>query len=581
MDKKDRTAQELFNNFWQGLKSILVKRAIKDVENWDGSASNYDTTADYCDACLINLNEGDREEWTQVNCKLPVRGPGDSQDTYVRQAVYAAAQRINQTDAPEMELQRAARELVRVYDEMGEDAPESLVTMTERAISQGRLHDALYNAMFSLDEEYEGSNNYFMDMYYDGDGMYALFTDRSKLYRYPVMVQNDEVRLGERVEVMEMHVPKMQQSRTTIQRQADGRYRWFSVSATAVLNRSGEIDSRELFDSFVKYAEETGKYPIRMFYHQGHISQDWEMDESARVYRTGQADFLARDGYCYITSGVYDDTPLAQAEIKARQANPDYWGDSIGFWPTKAPEMLEVSDGIRIPINNEGFNVEISTLPEQEAASLFTRTEVSMTLAKNAWEAFLKLWDEDEAQAQQWLEDNPEARNRAIEVSGMIARKKNGEDTEAETETDEAEEETLEDEAVEDTEEGQEEEVDTPELEIDDGVIDELAQRMQEAEFITALLERVEGAETAQQKAEERAGKLEKQLNKAIQRIEALEVDDDTKLRQRVEDLPAKLKQPAGRVVYRPRTREADNDAEVNEFEEWKKNKATNNIPSY
>jgi hypothetical protein len=547
---RDEQAKSLFNTFWQGLKALVIDRRIKDVETWDGAAANYESTEAYCNACLINLNEGDPEDWTQANCKLPVREDGDSSDTYVRQAVHAAAQRINQVDAPAEDIRSAARELVRAYDEMDEEPPESLTNLAERAISNEMLHGALWDAQFQLDAQYEGSDNYLMDVYHDTDGMYALFTDRGKLYRHQVTIQNNSVSLGERVEVMEMHVPVMQ-SRTIIRQQEDGRYRWYSISATAVLNRSGEVDSRDLFDSFIAHAEETDEYPIRQFYHQG------------EVFRTGQSDFLARDGYCLVTSGLFDDTPLGQVEVQARQREPDYWGDSIGFLPTEEPEMSRVTDDIKIPVYRQGIIKEISTLPENEAASLFTRTEVNrMSLAGKAREAFIRLFGDEEAM-EEWLEQNPEARNRAIEAAGLITR--DGEDeasTEATTSNEEPEE--------------------VPEVVVDEEVLDQLTQRVKEAEFMAALVERLANSEKALEEAVNQNSKLAKTIADLSKRIEALEVDEEQKRQQWQEDLPARAKQQT-RVVYRPRQQRAngDDDTEVDEMATWQEQKKSSNIPTY
>lgn len=582
---RDSQARSLFDNFWQGLKSLFIERRIKDVQSWDGSASNYATTESYCNACLINLNDGSPEDWTQVNCKLPVREDGDSSDTYVRQAVHAAAQRIDQVDAPPEDKQRAARELVRAYSEMDEESPESLTSLAQRAISGQQLNEHLWQAMFRLDEQYEGSDNYLVDVYHDNGGMYALFTDRGKLYRHQVTIQNNVPVLGERIEVMEMHVPVGDgQTRTIIRQQEDGSHRWVSVSATAVINRVGEIDSRDLFDSFIQYALDKGAdgdktvaianersieyFPIRMFYHQGNVSENWEIDDLANTFRTGQADFLARDGYCYITSGLYDDTPLAQAEIRARQANPDYWGDSIGFWPTKT-EMTEISDGINIPVHRQGFNVEISTLPENEAASLFTRTEVNrMSLFGKARDAFFKLFDDEEA-AEKWLEENPEARNRAIEAAGMITRNTEGGEGEA-PEANEPE-----------PSEGEQPQAEESEVVVDDEVLDNLTKRVGASDFILAIVERLEKVERELEKANTPDAELVKTVGNLTQRLEALETSESKKRQQWQDDLPARANGKT-RIVYRPREQRGTDDNEVNEAEDWAAQKANNkNIPSY
>ena len=174
-----------------------------------------------------------------------------------------------------------------------------------------------------------------------------------------------------------------------------------------------------------------------------------------------------------------------------------------------------------------------------------------MSLAKDAWEAFLKLWQDDEEQAQQWLEDNPAARNRAIEVAGMITRK--DEEAEEKQELDSP----------------QEPEQPPPELEIDDEVVGQVAQRMQETDFVATIVTRLVEAETVQQKADDRASKLEEQFSEVVKRLTALEVDEESKLKQKLEDLPAKFKRKQStRVVYRPRTRSNGKNEDEEEVDE-------------
>ena len=522
---QEEKAKSLFDDFWQGLKNLFVGRRIVDVESWDGSPSRWPSTESYCNSSLINLNEGPPEDWTQANCKLPVRNPGQSQDTYVRQAVFAAAARFNQVEAPPEAKEEARRELLRAYEEMGQEPPEVLT----RAVSGERLMNALHQKMYQLDREITDSDHYFVDMYYDNGGLYALYTDQGRLYRYPVIVQNDDVMLGERLQVMEVHQPV--QTRTIVRQQDDGKYRWFSVSGTAVLNRSGEIDSRALFDSFVQHAEETGEYPIRQFYHQG------------KAFRTGQADYLARDGYCYITSGLYDDTPLAKAEITARQREPDYWGDSIGFFSLDA-ELTEIGNGIRIPAHQRGINKEISTLPESEAAHLFTRTEVQMALEGREWEAFLRLWDGDEEKARQWLDSNPDARNRAIEENGMITR-------ETDTEGDEK----------------------NPEIVIDESVINEVSRSVLESEVIQDLSSTLEELKTQLGERVNEVKELTRTVDDLNKRLAKLENEKSALEQQLENDTPAKFKEKT-RVVYRPRVANASLIEDGTPYNE----KAVNNL---
>ncbi len=99
----------------------MIKFSDKE---WDGSASNYDGTPEYCDACLVNENEGDREEWTQERCKLPVKEPGGA---YNRNAIRNAMGRIFQLKGVSPEAKRAAaKRLVSLAKAAGIEVGESV-----------------------------------------------------------------------------------------------------------------------------------------------------------------------------------------------------------------------------------------------------------------------------------------------------------------------------------------------------------------------------------------------------------------------------------------------------------------------
>lgn len=543
--KVDEQAQGLFNRFWQGLKEIFVSR------QWDGSASNYSSTDDYCKACLIDVNPSG-EDKIQALCKLPVKKPGSS--TIDPEGLQAAAggNGITQVTKPsdvdqakwDSAVKSAANTIISNYPKLlDKDAPASVYEIagkeppsTERAMSYSRINQKIWERLqpdMMGDSTYLENNAYPIDVYFDENGYYALCLVENQLSRYPLSVEGDELVFGELEPVMEVHQPV--QTRTVITRQTDGRYRWFSVSGTSVLNRSGEIDSRELFDSFIAYAQKTGEYPIRQFYHSG------------EVYRTGQADYLARDEYCYITSGLYDDTPLGQAEIKARQNNPDYWGDSIGFMPTTEPELSPIANGINIPVYKQGINKEISTLPEREAAHLFTRTEVQrMSLDGKAREAFVKLFTDagqTEEDALKWLEQNPQARNRAIEENGLITR----------------------------NEETQEDNNQGKEFVIDDSVIEVIGRAV--VETLGIETEKIEQLSTGLVDTKEgfalrdvEINKLRSTIDNLVQRLEKLEGKQQTQERQIEQDTPAKFNGKT-RVVYRPREA-SDGDGKQSSYAE-------------
>lgn len=237
--------------------------------------------------------------------------------------------------------------------------------VVERAQSFNQLTESVFAA---LRERYQAGDipeGNVVDLYHDAGDMFVLINSAGKLFRMSITANaDDSVVLGDLEQVAAEFKPV---TRTTVLRTTDGKYRWLSISGTSVLNKDNEIDSRQLFDNFVARAKKTGKYPIRQFFHQGH------------KFRTGQADYLARDGNVYITSGIFDDSVLARAEVGALQREPEYWGESIGYDPIGGAEMVEVARGVKIPVYRDGVHKEISTLPQQFAASLFTTITVEVT----------------------------------------------------------------------------------------------------------------------------------------------------------------------------------------------------------
>lgn len=318
----------------------------------------------------------------------------------------------------EAAVKGAASELLSAYEEADEMAPTSVYEAAEReppeearAMDSWELLSQIDTAIFESEEH---GYAYLMDVYFDDNSIYAIANSEGRLYKIPFVISGNDVTLGAWQAVEHEFAPVEQRSAFTVKRQADGRYRWFSQSCTAVLNRSGEIDSTELFDNFIRRLAEYG-YPYRTFYHQG------------EAFRTGQADFVARDGYVLITSGLYDDTELAQLEVRARENDPDYWGESISYFPLQR-EVIRIAD-VNIPVYTDGYMSEISTLPEQDAAALFTKTnqkqEVSRMLQGKALDAFMKLAADagmDATAAQAWLEQNVDETNRQISDTGLIAR---------------------------------------------------------------------------------------------------------------------------------------------------------------
>lgn len=177
----------------------------------------------------------------------------------------------------------------------------------------------------SVNESEDGGMYWVLDIY-AGDGeLFAVVANLGKLYRVDLTVTGTDVTAWARWWKSKPHSRRCSRGAPS---RCDGRYgayRWTMIAATSVLNRVGEIDSGELFDSFIRHAEETGEYPTLDFYHLGSAGAQWEF---------GEADYLARDGVCYIASGLFDtDKPLGRAAVNAILTSGD-WRHRSSFGPS-------------------------------------------------------------------------------------------------------------------------------------------------------------------------------------------------------------------------------------------------------
>lgn len=252
-----------------------------------------------------------------------------------------------------------------------------------------------------------------LDVYIDTDTTYALITKDGRLYKMPVMVDvENNITTGDMQEIVMVATP-VTGRQLSIKRSVDGTIRWFALPAcTAALNRSGEIDSRKLFDSFIEYVNRTNDYPELDFFHAGKREQ----------LVLGKADWIARDGINYCASGTFYNTSIALAAAKSIEENQNYWGLSIAYIPTSEPDVIRTKENFEIPVYNSGINRFISLLPEDAAASILTsistKEEVNRMNDK-VKEALKKLIGDDQVLLQE-METKLDAINRSAET--MITR---------------------------------------------------------------------------------------------------------------------------------------------------------------
>lgn len=430
--------------------------------------------------------------------------------------------------------------------EQGEDA--------QRSIPLSRIGEQLWSLLIDRENE-TGDWAWPVDIYFEDGSLFAIVAQAGRLFQVPLTLTGQDVTMGDWVQVEEQFAP-VGQSRMMVTRQADGRYRWTMIAASAVLNRVGEIDSRALFDSFIAYATRTGNYPRLDFYHLGGAGEEWEF---------GTADYLARDGYLYIASGLFDeDNPLSQATRQAVERSPGTWGASIEFRALGEPELISADPQVFIPVYTEGINTRISVVMEADAAGLFTTLATPKEIARmdaRILEKLRELYGDDEDGLNAFVA-TVDTTNRTIEDKNLIARSNNAdqppvEDTDGDQDTDQDAETPA-------TRQADPDEAEQPvDVVLDDDTMaivaravvesDAFAQQLAAIGQVAGLVEAVEAIRTG----------IEDMGN----RLSALEADEDDKRREWANDLPARRQV---KVSYRPRDvhRTDDGDKEPQTMED-------------
>lgn len=245
-----------------------------------------------------------------------------------------------------------------------------------RALTNSQVIQAAYA---KLEEEgYEGEFYYawIHDIYDSEEGRYIILSSKGRFYRMTYTIgTNDMITFADPELVMVQHVP-IEDSRMRIVRQADGSYRWVAISATAILNRVGVVDSTALYDDFVANLDEYPA-PILTYFHTPTI----QLSRDKRIeFNFGTVDTVLREDYVLILAGSFNDDEITQRVIAAmvEETDDSYWGVSIGFIATEQPNV-EVMQGVEVPVYNHGYLLELSLLPEKVAANYHTSISASST----------------------------------------------------------------------------------------------------------------------------------------------------------------------------------------------------------
>lgn len=444
----------------------------------------------------------------------------------------------------------------------------------ERALGFDLLKDQLWVALDNSEQAAAGwfypINIYVGD---DGSSLFSIVTQNGKLWQIDMRVENNTLSLGEWIEVTEIFQP-IQQSTLIIRELPDGRHRWMGVVATSVLNRVAEIDSTELFDSFIEYWRDTGENPRIDYYHMG--------DSDPEAWEFGTADYLAREGCCYIASGTFDeDHPLAKATIRAYKRDPEgTWGWSIEFYAHAEPEILVLEPKVQVPIYKRGKNTRISVVKEVDAAGLFTRVGISQEKSRMASrdieDKLKELFGDDEAGILSFLE-GVDVTNRTIKDSKIIHRDKKtqGRTDPKPTPAPEPDPDDDDDEENDNPDEGNadEEDEDAPEIILDDEAVAQIAQKLEESptmkaiqQSISQLTETVGKLASAKEEDTKEIARLKKVNGKLAERVEQVEKTEEEKQKTWSEDLPRKRKLQAS---YQPRHSRKGADEDEDEEEDF------------
>lgn len=226
-------------------------------------------------------------------------------------------------------------------------------------------------------------------------------------------------------------------------KQADGNYRWFSISSTAFLDRDNEIVSELGLSRAVERTQGKGGGPLRFWHIKG-------LD-------VGDCDFQALDGLCLLESGLWRSDPVSTAMRKGMERYADEFGVSIGFYPKEVKLGMVVRGHAVNTVFDDIETVERSLLPREWSSNPFTMigTEgsVDMAIRQEQKDVLLKLLgdgalvdsflerakavnemaedtaaifksvaDPLAAVAQEIQEAHPEAAAKLIEAKGLLAQ---------------------------------------------------------------------------------------------------------------------------------------------------------------
>lgn len=383
--------------------------------------------------------------------KLPFAMRIDGEIVTFASALRAAASRLSQTDIPES-VQTEARKVLDAYFERMEAAKETRMNPLKRQLEMAlrTLLGIVTNPKVSRDigvssiggqvitlldaynMENAGENwtnyHFLQDLYMDEEGgMYCISVSDGVLYKWSVSVDlaTNAVGLGEPTMVKpffsengsesggsEKEEPVQQTIKPfRVRKRTDGRYEALAILSTCQLNKSGEIDSRKLFDCFVNRFKGDGSEYINI-YHIGRAAT-----------RIGELKTIFREENLLIGHYVLDDSPVANAVGRTLAADEEgKWGGSIEFWSDDEGVMVEIAEDIYVRAFDTGTLFGYSIAPSAHGAAWGT---MNMQLERTMTPAGKLVVDEllgGDEEAKKAFEQMVDTRNARINEPGVVTR---------------------------------------------------------------------------------------------------------------------------------------------------------------
>lgn len=254
----------------------------------------------------------------------------------------------------------------------GEEKPA-----TERTIALEQIWSQVNKAINERDPDDWNQWHWVQDLYYDEGQLFAITISAGRLYRWPVTVDGDAVTVGDPVAVVVefssaddgtiddgtmRHGPSSYGLSSTVRQTHDGRWVGCSVLCTATVNKMGILDSRSLFDSFVERFKGDGSEYVNLLHLGGDKSQ------------VGVLRHIWREDKLLV--GLYEFTqgdPVAEAVARTLATDADgFWGGSIEFDHFGKPQLVEVSEGVKLPMTHDGQLLGYSIARNQDCAAWYT-----------------------------------------------------------------------------------------------------------------------------------------------------------------------------------------------------------------